>query len=135
MSTSEELLDFVAWHPFVDDGDILTLARGLTSLMAVTITAYLGRPLCGPAWGLAAAGLLALSPLHVRFSHLATTNVPIVLWSSLAVLWVVRSVQRHSRRDLLILGHTDDDVAAQPHAHACLAVNGKLSGGLEHGRG
>ena len=30
-STGEELLDFVAWHTFVDDGDILLLKRGLTS--------------------------------------------------------------------------------------------------------
>lgn len=76
------MLDFVAWHTFVDDGDILLLAGGLTSLIAVAtvaVTACLGRRLYGPAWGLAAAGLLALAPLHVRFSHLATTGVPSVL--------------------------------------------------------
>ena len=105
------------------------------AVATVAVTAYLGRRLYGPAWGFAAAGLLALSPLHVRFSHLATTDVPSVLWSSLAVLWAVRSVQRHSGRDLLILGCTDDDAAAPPHVHACPAVNGNLSAWLEHGRG
>ena len=66
------MLDFVAWHTFVDDGDILLLVGGLTSLIAVAtvaVTACLGRRLYGPAWGLAAAGLLALSAaaraLHV----------------------------------------------------------------------
>ncbi len=48
--------------------------------------------------------LLALAPLHVRFSHLAATDAPSVLWSSLAVLWAVRATQRTSSRDLIISG-------------------------------
>ncbi len=107
LSTGEELLDFVAWRTFIDASDILLLARGLTTIMAVgtvAVTASLGRRLYGPFWGLAAATLLALTPLHVRFSHLAATDVPSVLWSSLAVLWAVRSVQRNSTRDLIIAG-------------------------------
>ena len=114
LSTGEALLDFVAWRTFIDAGDILLLARGLTTiarttatLMAVAtvaVTACLGRRLYGSFWGLAAATLLALAPLHVRFSHLATTDVPSVLWSTLAVLWAVRSAQRGSTRDLILSG-------------------------------
>jgi hypothetical protein len=107
LTTDLELMDFVAWRIFVDAGDILLLARGLTSLMAVgtvAVAAHLGRRLYGPIWGLAAAMLLALAPLHVRFSHLAATDAPSVLWSSLAVLWAVRATQRASSRDLIISG-------------------------------
>ena len=106
-TTGDELLDFVAWHTFVEAGDLLSLARGLTSLMAVLtvgVTACIGRRLYGPTWGLAAAGLLACAPLHVRFSHLAATDVPSVLWVSLTVLWAVRAVQSRNSRDMLLAG-------------------------------
>ena len=43
LTTDLELMDFVAWRIFVDAGDILLLARGLTSLMAVGTVAC-----CGP---------------------------------------------------------------------------------------
>jgi len=105
LTTGEELLDFVAWRTFVDASDILLLARGLTTLMAiatVAVTASLGRRLYGQVWGLAAGLIIALVLLHVRFSHLDATDVPSALWSSFAVLWAVRSLDRSSVRNLLV---------------------------------
>lgn len=101
----EELLDFVAWRTYVDAGDILQLARGLTTVMAVAtvaVTAFIGRHLYGPAWGLLAGALLALAPIHTRFSHLATTDVPSLFWSSLAILWALRAARDSRRRDLAL---------------------------------
>lgn len=103
--TDEDLLDFVAWRTFVDASDIMPLARGLTTLMAVAtvaVTALIGRRLYGPVWGLVAAALLALAPLHTRFSHLAATDAPSLFWSSLALLWTLRAAGAGRQRDLLL---------------------------------
>jgi len=40
----------------------------------------------------------------VRFSHLASTDVPSVFWASLAVLWAIRATQSQQGRDLLVAG-------------------------------
>lgn len=98
---------FLAYHFFVDAGDLLTLARGLTTVMAVATVAVamrLGQRLYGPSAGWLAGLLLALMPLHVRFSHLAITDTPATLWIGLAVLWAVRIVQRGGRADYLLTG-------------------------------
>jgi tetratricopeptide (TPR) repeat protein len=98
---------FVAWRYFVDGSDVLGLARGLTTVMAVAtvfIAALLGRRLYGRLGGLAAAALLAVLPLHTRFSHLAATDVPQALWTTLAVYVAVRIALAPSRRDVLLAG-------------------------------
>jgi len=99
---------FVAYHFFVDDHDLVTLARGFNTLLAagtVAVAVRLGRRLYGERAGWLAGLLLALMPLHVRLSHLANTDVPATLWTSLALLWSVRLVQEGGqRRDALVAG-------------------------------
>lgn len=102
-----DLIDFAAYRYFVDAGDILLLARGLATLMAVATiaaTALLARRLYGDGGALFAAACLAALPLHVRFAHLAATDVPMALWSTLAVLWSVRATQGHRWGDLVAAG-------------------------------
>ncbi len=104
----ESLEAFVAYRYFVDDHDLVALARGLNTLLAVgtvAVTVQLGRRLYGEGGGWLAGLLLALMPLHLRFSHLANTDVPATLWVSLALLWSVRLVQDQGRRgDALVAG-------------------------------
>ena len=50
--------------------------------------------------GLLAALFLAVTPLHVRYSHVAVTDVPAVTLGLLALLFFVRATQRRSGRAL-----------------------------------
>lgn len=107
LGSSEPLTHFVAYRYFVDSGDLLAIARGLNSLLAVgTVLAciQLGRRLYSPAAGLVAGLFLAVMPLHVRFSHLASTDVPATLLACLAMLWAVRIVQEGRGSDYLLAG-------------------------------
>lgn len=69
----------------------------VAALAAIAATWALGRVTGGPASGIAAAGLLALSPLHVRWSRAVMSDVP----SSAAVagiaLWALVARQRGAR--------------------------------------
>ena len=51
--------------------------------------------------GLLAALFLAVTPLHVRYSHVAVTDVPAVTLGLLALLFFVRATQRRSGRALV----------------------------------
>ncbi len=105
--SSASIESFVAYRYFVDASDLIFISRVVTTLMAVgtvIAAASLGRRLYGEAGGLIAALTLAVIPLHVRFSHLAATDVPAALWTTLAVLWAVRIVEEQRPRDLLIAG-------------------------------
>ena len=53
------------------------LAVALVGVAGVLLTWGAARALCGPRAGLTAGALLALSPLHVRDSHFAATDVPL----------------------------------------------------------
>ena len=104
---SESLVSFVAYRYFVDGSDLLALARGLNTLMAVgavAATLCLGRRLYGFQGAWVAGLILALMPLHVRFSHLAITDVPAAFWMSLALLWALRLLQEGRRADFLLAG-------------------------------
>lgn len=103
----EPLDGWIAYRYFVDGFDLVVLARCVTTVMAtatVAVAYCLGRRLYGPRAGLGAALFLALSPLHVRFAHLAATDAPAVLWVSLSVLWGVRVVQEGRARDCVLAG-------------------------------
>jgi tetratricopeptide (TPR) repeat protein len=105
--SSEPLVSFVAYRYFVDGSDLLALARGLNTLMAlgaVATTLCLGRRLYGLQGAWVAGLVLALMPLHVRFSHLAITDVPAAFWISLALLWALRLLQEGRRLDFLLAG-------------------------------
>ncbi len=73
---------------------------------AVVVMALLGRRLAGPATGLLAAGLLAVSPYHVELSQLARPYALVLCW------WPCRgwpssgrSIGRDRRRLARVLGH------------------------------
>ncbi len=52
--------------------------------------------------GLLAALFLAVEPLHVRYSHVAVTDVPATMFGLLALLLFVRAARRREARTLLL---------------------------------
>ena len=125
LADSGPLEQFVAYRYFVDGGDLLSLARACSTVMAaatVAATAFLGRLLYGPAGGLLAALVLALMPLSVRFGHLANTDTPAVLWVSLALVFAVRMRQRGSCIDALLSGLFVGMAGATKYPAALVAV-------------
>lgn len=67
----------------------------------VVVVALLGRRLVGPATGLLAAGLLAVSPFHVELSQLARPYALLVLVVGLSWLALVRALERGGVADWL----------------------------------
>ena len=89
----EAFTPFLAFRYFVEAPDLIAIARGLTTVMAVAtvaVIARIGQLMYGFGWGAFAAVLLAAMPLHVRFSHLAITDTPALFWIALAMLFAVR---------------------------------------------
>lgn len=98
---------FIAYAYFADDQALLAVARALTTLMAVATVpavAALGYRLYGMGGGLIAGFLLCILPLHVRYSHLATTDAPAALWMTCALLFAVRIIQEGRLRDYALAG-------------------------------
>lgn len=125
LASPESLEAFVAYRYFVADHDLIALARGLNTLLAVgtvAVTVHLGRRLYGEKGGWLAGLLLAVMPLHVRFSHLAITDVPATLWTSLALLWSVRLVQAPGRRSDALVAGIFAGLAGATKYPACLAL-------------
>jgi hypothetical protein len=80
-------------------------ARFLAALMgALTVLAVfcVGRLLYGDRVGLAAAAFLSFSPLHVGYSHVATTDLPMALWTTLSFLFTAKYWIGHSRKHLFL---------------------------------
>jgi hypothetical protein len=101
----EPLEEFIAYHYFVDDSNLLVIARAVSMWFAVAtiaLTIALGRRLYGVWGGVLAGFLLAVLPLHSRFSHLAITDIPASFWTTAALLFAVRVVQEARVSDLLV---------------------------------
>ena len=83
--------NFVEWYPqwakMYLTGRLLTVGMGVGTVWA---TYALGARLWGRRAGLAAALILAVTPLHVQHSHFLTVDVPATLWVMLSLLWSVR---------------------------------------------
>ena len=104
---SESRIDFLAYHYFVDGGDLIAIARACNSILSavtVTLVALVARRIYGASMGTVAGVLAAVLPLSVRFAHLAITDVPAVLWLVATVLFAVRFTQEGHRRDALLAG-------------------------------
>jgi 4-amino-4-deoxy-L-arabinose transferase-like glycosyltransferase len=61
----------------------------------------------GPGWrenlaGVVAAGLLAVTPLHVVISHYVKEDVPLAMWATLALIFYVRIARDGRRRDYVL---------------------------------
>lgn len=72
----------------------------------VVVMALLGRRLVGPATGLLAAGLLAISPFHVELSQLARPYALLVLAVGLSWLALFRALERGGIADWLAFSAT-----------------------------
>ena len=75
--------EFAAYHTFFDTDSLLLLAR-LASVILSSLTIWgvyrLAKRVGGEGAALAAAGLLAVSVLHVRQTPLAAVDVPLAFW-------------------------------------------------------
>ncbi len=125
------LESFIAYAYFADDHALLALARALTTCMAVAnvaAAAALGHRLYGIGGGFIAGFLLCILPLHVRYSHLATTDVPATLWMTLALLFAVRILQEGRLRDYALAGICAGLAGASkyPAALVCPAIAAAL---------
>ena len=103
----ESFEGFLAYRYFVDAGDLITLARIVTTLFAVgtaIIAALVARRIYGCTGAWVAGLVLAVLPLHVRFSHLAITDIPAAFWVALSLLGSVRIIQEGRPRDYLLAG-------------------------------
>ena len=98
---------FIAFHYFWDRTELLSIARSLSALMGVATvgcTALLARAAYGKRAAAIAAFLMAVSPLHVRQSHLAGVDAALTLWFTAAVWASLRLRRNSSIRDYLLAG-------------------------------
>ncbi len=79
------LLGVLGW---VGGAQVFKLASLALTGAAVGGTAFLGRRLAGEGVGLAAAGLLAVNPVLLEYSHWALSEAPFVCLVVLALLWL-----------------------------------------------
>ena len=123
--SSEPVESFLAYRYFVQDADLIAIARGISTLAAVAtvaVTMRLGRSLYGSMGGLFAALFLAVMPLHVRFSHLAIVDLPAALWTTLAVLFAVRIAERGHLTAYVLAGVFAGLAAATKYPAALVVV-------------
>ncbi len=70
----------------------------------VAATAWLGRRIAGPRVGLLAAALVAVNTYAVRDSHFATTDIPVALASTLALVAILGLLDGTTLRRLALAG-------------------------------
>ncbi len=105
VSSSESLMSFVSVRYFVDASDLLEIARDFNTFMAVgTVFCAMGiaTRLYDQRAGLFAGWVLALMPLHVRFSHLAIVDIGATFWVA-CYLWALVAACQDKRRSGYIL--------------------------------
>jgi 4-amino-4-deoxy-L-arabinose transferase-like glycosyltransferase len=84
--------------PYYLAGRLLVVALGTASVYLVY---RLGREAFSSSVGLVAAAFLAVEPLHVRYSHVAVTDVPATAFALLAMFLLLRAARGGGRRWLL----------------------------------
>ncbi|MGD0996865.1 MAG: glycosyltransferase family 39 protein [Thermoleophilia bacterium] len=84
--------------PYYLIGRTVVAACGVTSVYLVY---RLGREAFSRPVGLLAALFLAVEPLHVRYSHVAVTDVPATMFGLLALLLFLRASRKRDARTLL----------------------------------
>ena len=133
--SSETLEQFLAYRYFVDASDLISIARGTTtafSVGTVAVVMLLGKRIYGATGALAAGFVVAVVPLHVRFSHLATTDSPAAFWVSLSILGAVGIVQEGRRRDYLMAGICAGLAAATKYPGGLVLVAAAAAALLRH---
>lgn len=76
----------------------------LCGVLCVFLTYQLGRRLFDVRVGLVAAALLAIDPVHIKYSQVIRTDVHATVLMLLCLLTTVRIVERGERRDYLLAG-------------------------------
>ena len=94
------LIAWAAGGPAATEG-MVRLPFVAAGVAAVVALAFLGRRLIGPATGLLAASLLAVSPFHVELSQLARPYSLVVLVVALSWLALFRALERSRAVDWL----------------------------------
>ena len=84
--------------PYYLIGRTVVVACGVASVYLIY---RLGKEAFSRPVGLLAAIFLAVEPLHVRYSHLAVTDVPATMFGLLALLFFLRAARLGSARSLL----------------------------------
>jgi hypothetical protein len=84
--------------PYYLIGRTVVVACGVTSVYLIY---RLGKEAFSRPVGLLAALFLAVEPLHVRYSHVAVTDVPATMFGLLALLLFLRAARLGSARSLL----------------------------------
>ena len=123
--STESLDAFIAYRFLIDPSDLLLIARSLMTIVSaatVVVVFFIARQLYGTKAGLVASGILATMPLHVRFSHLAITDVLMTLCIALAVLFATRITCTARRSDYLWAGIFTGLAAASKYPGALVAV-------------
>ena len=85
--------------PYYLAARLLVVSCGIASVYLVYA---IGRDAYSRGVGLLAALFLAVEPLHVRYSHVAVTDVPATALGLASLLFLLRATRRRSGRDLLI---------------------------------
>jgi 4-amino-4-deoxy-L-arabinose transferase-like glycosyltransferase len=101
------------WVPYIA-GRIVSAAAGVLTVWLVYV---LGRRIMGRGGGMWAALLLAVMPIHVRFSHVAKPDVTMAMWVALTLLLAWRLTESPAWRLYALAGFV-----------AGLAVSSKYNG-------
>jgi len=100
------LAQFTALYDF-EPGAFLLIGRVLAALLGVAtvyFTARLAESLFDRRRALLAAALLGFTFLHVRDSHFATSDVPMTLFITDTITFIVRTLERGRNVDYLLAG-------------------------------
>jgi hypothetical protein len=101
------------WHDYRSvyaphsNAEAYIVGRRITALMGtatVPVIYFAAAPAFGEAVALISAAAVAFAPSHVRDSKFATADVPAGFWTALAILMLLRIVQRGSWSDYLLAG-------------------------------
>lgn len=84
-----------------------SIARIITALLGVgtvLITYIIGTRLQGPITGMLAAALIAIMPLHIKYSHYAHVDIPLTLLTSLVILTCINIWKSPSTKWYVLAG-------------------------------
>lgn len=98
------------------------LATVVFATMNIWLVYRLGKQLDSRWVGVVAAALMAVRPIHVRESHFALTDVPLVMFVTLALLLTIRAAERQTLRSYIAAGAVGGLAAATKYYGAIVLV-------------